>query len=159
MPEGGGHDNRGTGGGTKTFCYERTLIIALTATGFGGKSLSLRLERKNCFHPDETVQDDKQPHGVDCLPHSSHGLLHDHRADRQFLGLPRVHHHRLQAGGRTPTRRTVLHAGGQLVLAVCLGRVGGGEDGELHERADERGVHLVPVLEHHAPGAQAGGDG
>ena len=37
----------------------------------------------------------------------------------------------------------------------CLHRC---QDGELHERADERRMYPVPFLEHHAPGTQTCGD-
>ena len=105
----------------------------------------------------ETVQNRKQPDGLDYLPHRGNGLLPDHRTDCQLLGLSRVHHHRLQAGSGTPARRTLFHVSGQPVLAVCLRRFRGGQDGELHERADERRLHPVPLLDHHTPGAQIGG--
>ena len=88
------------------------------------------------------------------LSHRCHRLLHHRRTHGPVLGLPRVYDHRIQTGDRTPARGTVLHAHRQPVLTVCQRPHTGGLYGEHHERTAQRGVHHVPVLDHHPPRPQ-----
>ena len=47
-----------------------------------------------------------------------------------------------------------VYVDGKLVLSVCFRSVYRSQNGELHERPDERSMYPVPVLEYHTSGTQ-----